>query len=188
MIALSRLRQILEVDLAERPRDRRAGRGQPGRVPRGRADALLPAGSFEPGRLYGRRQRRGELGRRALLQVRVHDELRHGPRGRPPRRRRRRARRDGARPSGARPRRSVRRLGGDARRCDSDHARVVPVPETVRTLVAYFETMAAAGQTVSDVVASGVVPGAIEIIDHSSRSRRPRRRRRPGTRSTSRPR
>ena len=46
--------------------------------------------------------------------------------------------------------------------------RVVPVPETVRTLVAYFETMAAAGQTVSDVVAGGVVPGAIEIMDRLS--------------------
>ena len=46
--------------------------------------------------------------------------------------------------------------------------RVVPVPETVRTLVAYFETMGAAGRTVSDIVASGAVPGAIEIMDRLS--------------------
>jgi len=46
--------------------------------------------------------------------------------------------------------------------------RVVPVPETVRTLVAYFDTMEAAGRTVSDIVASGAVPGAIEIMDRLS--------------------
>jgi glycolate oxidase len=43
--------------------------------------------------------------------------------------------------------------------------RVVPVPETVTTLVAYFDAMAAAGQAVSDIVASGAVPGALEIMD-----------------------
>jgi glycolate oxidase len=46
--------------------------------------------------------------------------------------------------------------------------RVVPVPETVRTLVAYFDTMEAAARTVSDIVASGAVPGAIEIMDRLS--------------------
>ncbi len=46
--------------------------------------------------------------------------------------------------------------------------RVVCVPEDVRTLVAYFETMESAGQTVSDIVAAGVVPGAIEIMDRLS--------------------
>jgi glycolate oxidase len=46
--------------------------------------------------------------------------------------------------------------------------RVVPVPERVRTLVAYFDTMEAAGQTVSDVVAAGIVPGALEIMDRLS--------------------
>ena len=43
--------------------------------------------------------------------------------------------------------------------------RVVPVPEDVRTLVAYFTTIEEAGQTVSDVVAGGLVPGALEIMD-----------------------
>jgi len=46
--------------------------------------------------------------------------------------------------------------------------RVVPVPEDARTLVAYFETMEEAGQTVSDIVAAAVVPGAIEIMDRLS--------------------
>ena len=46
--------------------------------------------------------------------------------------------------------------------------RVSPVPEDARTLVAYFETMEEAGYTVSDIVAAGVVPGAIEIMDKLS--------------------
>ncbi len=43
--------------------------------------------------------------------------------------------------------------------------RVVPVPEAVRTVVAYFESPEAAGRSVSDVVAAGIVPGAMEIMD-----------------------
>ena len=46
--------------------------------------------------------------------------------------------------------------------------RVVPVPERIRTLVAYFDSMGAAGRTVSDIVAGGIVPGAIEIMDRLS--------------------
>jgi glycolate oxidase len=43
--------------------------------------------------------------------------------------------------------------------------RVVPVPETVRTLVAYFDSPERAGAVVSAIVAAGVVPGAIEMMD-----------------------
>jgi glycolate oxidase len=43
--------------------------------------------------------------------------------------------------------------------------RVIPVPETTRTLVAYFDSTDHAGQTVSDVVAAGMIPGAIEMMD-----------------------
>lgn len=46
--------------------------------------------------------------------------------------------------------------------------RVVPAPEAKRTLVAYFDTTDQAGQTVSDIVAAGIVPGAIEIMDRES--------------------
>jgi glycolate oxidase len=46
--------------------------------------------------------------------------------------------------------------------------RVVPKPETVQTLVAFFESTAAAGEVVSAVVASGMVPGAIEMMDNLS--------------------
>src|SRR3954454_743852 len=43
--------------------------------------------------------------------------------------------------------------------------RVVPSPETVKTLVAFFDTTHAAGEAVSEIVGGGVVPGAIEMMD-----------------------
>jgi glycolate oxidase len=46
--------------------------------------------------------------------------------------------------------------------------RVVPTPESWRTLVAYFASTDQAGQAVSDIVASGIVPGAIEMMDRLS--------------------
>jgi len=46
--------------------------------------------------------------------------------------------------------------------------RVVPVPESARTLVAFFESPTAAGQAVSAIVGAGVVPGAIEMMDRLS--------------------
>lgn len=46
--------------------------------------------------------------------------------------------------------------------------RVIPVPEAWRTLVAYFESTDQAGRCVSDIVAGGVVPGAIEMMDRLS--------------------
>ena len=46
--------------------------------------------------------------------------------------------------------------------------RVVPVPEATRTLVAYFDSTDKAGGAVTDIVGAGVVPGAIEMMDHLS--------------------
>ncbi len=46
--------------------------------------------------------------------------------------------------------------------------RVVPRPQSVRTLVAFFEDTAQAGETVSEIVAAGIVPGAIEMMDRLS--------------------
>jgi len=43
--------------------------------------------------------------------------------------------------------------------------RVVPAPEATRTLVAFYRSMAEAGQTVSDIVSQRIVPGAIEMMD-----------------------
>jgi glycolate oxidase len=43
--------------------------------------------------------------------------------------------------------------------------RVAPVPESVRTLVAFFDSTIQAGRAVSEIVALGVVPAAIEMMD-----------------------
>jgi glycolate oxidase len=43
--------------------------------------------------------------------------------------------------------------------------RLVPVPAAVRTLVAFFDSTHAAGEAVGTIVTSGVVPGAIEMMD-----------------------
>jgi glycolate oxidase len=46
--------------------------------------------------------------------------------------------------------------------------RVVPTPEAHRTLVAYYASTDQAGQTVTDIVSAGIVPGAIEMMDRLS--------------------
>jgi len=43
--------------------------------------------------------------------------------------------------------------------------RVMPAPESVKTLVAFFDTTREAGEVVSQIVQAGVVPGAIEMMD-----------------------
>ncbi len=43
--------------------------------------------------------------------------------------------------------------------------RVMPAPETTRTLVAFFDTTRQAGEVVSEIVQAGIVPGAIEMMD-----------------------
>ncbi|HEX8067617.1 MAG TPA: FAD-linked oxidase C-terminal domain-containing protein [Thermoleophilaceae bacterium] len=46
--------------------------------------------------------------------------------------------------------------------------RVVPRPEAVRTLVAFFDSTSEAGGAVSDIVSAGLVPGALEMMDRLS--------------------
>ncbi|MBV8943407.1 MAG: FAD-binding protein [Solirubrobacterales bacterium] len=46
--------------------------------------------------------------------------------------------------------------------------RVVPVPETVRTALAFFEDTGAAGEAVTAIVSAGIVPAAIEMMDRLS--------------------
>jgi glycolate oxidase len=46
--------------------------------------------------------------------------------------------------------------------------RVVPKPEAVRTLVAFFASPVQAGEVVSEIVSGGIVPGAIEMMDNLS--------------------
>jgi glycolate dehydrogenase FAD-linked subunit len=43
--------------------------------------------------------------------------------------------------------------------------RVIPKPEAVRTLVAFFGSTVQAGEVVSEIVSAGIVPGAIEMMD-----------------------
>ena len=43
--------------------------------------------------------------------------------------------------------------------------RIVKKPEVVQTLLAAFESPQAAGQTVSDIIAAGMLPSALEIMD-----------------------
>ncbi len=43
--------------------------------------------------------------------------------------------------------------------------RIVPVPESARTLVGFFADVATAGQAVSDIVAVGILASAMEIMD-----------------------
>jgi glycolate oxidase len=46
--------------------------------------------------------------------------------------------------------------------------RVIPKPEAWRTLVAFFGSTVQAGEVVSRIVAEGIVPGAIEMMDNLS--------------------
>jgi glycolate oxidase len=46
--------------------------------------------------------------------------------------------------------------------------RIVPSPETTKTLVAFFDSTHDAGLAVSDIVQSGIVPGAIEMMDEKA--------------------
>jgi glycolate oxidase len=46
--------------------------------------------------------------------------------------------------------------------------RIVPKPEAVRTLVAFFGSTVQAGEVVSEIVSGGIVPGAIEMMDNLS--------------------
>jgi len=44
--------------------------------------------------------------------------------------------------------------------------RLVPVPEAVRTFLAVFDTVEAAGGAVSAIIAQGIIPAALEMLDH----------------------
>jgi glycolate oxidase len=46
--------------------------------------------------------------------------------------------------------------------------RVIPAPESIRTMLAFFEDTASAGDAVSAIVEAGIVPGAIEMMDRLS--------------------
>ena len=119
VISLTRLNRVARGRSRARPRGRRAGRDEPRHHARGRRGRLLlRARPVEPAGLHDRRQRRRELGRRALPQARLHRQPRARRRRRSPRRRARHAL---ARRRGPRPARRVRRLRGHARDRSPDH-------------------------------------------------------------------
>jgi glycolate oxidase len=49
--------------------------------------------------------------------------------------------------------------------CTKITLRVIPVPEAMKTMVAFFDSTSEAGEAVSEIVSGGVVPGAIEMMD-----------------------
>ena len=46
--------------------------------------------------------------------------------------------------------------------------RLLPKAEGVRTLLGIFDTMEAAGHAVTDIIGSGLMPAAVEIVDHAT--------------------
>jgi glycolate oxidase len=46
--------------------------------------------------------------------------------------------------------------------------RIIPAPESVKTLVAFFDSTRDAGEAVSEIVQAGIVPGAIEMMDEKA--------------------
>jgi glycolate oxidase subunit GlcD len=46
--------------------------------------------------------------------------------------------------------------------------RLLPAPEGVRTLLAIFDTTEAAGHAVTEIIASGLMPAAVEIVDRAT--------------------
>jgi len=44
--------------------------------------------------------------------------------------------------------------------------RILRLPESFQTMLAIFETLDDAGQTVSDIIAAGIIPGALELLDN----------------------
>lgn len=46
--------------------------------------------------------------------------------------------------------------------------RLLPTAEGVRTLLGIFDTMESAGHAVTDIIGSGLMPAAVEIVDHET--------------------
>ena len=141
-----------------RPARRRgAGRDQPRRHPGGgAARLLLRARPLEPAGLLDRRQRRGELRRRALPEVRLHHQPRARRRAGDAGRRRRRA----GRPRPRQPRATTCWARSSAPRArwaspPRSRVRLVRAPEEVRTLLAGFASTDDAGAATSAIIARG---------------------------------
>ena len=117
LLVMSRFNRILDIDYANRTRDRAAGRHQSRHHQGGRRGGLLlRARPLLADRLLDRRQRRGEFRRRALPEIRADREQRARHRDGADRRRGDPARRQASRCGRLRSARPDDRLGGAARR------------------------------------------------------------------------
>ena len=167
VIALNRLNRILRLDPDAAHRGGRAGRDQP-RCHAGRraARAVLRARPVEPVDLHHRRQRRLQLRRRALPEIRHDQQPRARPQGGA-------ARRRGRASSAATAASASGRTGPG---CSSAREglfgialeitlRLLPRPEAMHTVLAAYRHPEAAGDAVARVVATGLLPGAMEIMD-----------------------
>ena len=164
VISLARMNRVA-LDRRRRGHGRgRAGRHEPRRDAGGRRRRLLlRARPVVAAGLHDRRQRRRELGRRALPEVRLHRQPRARGRDRPARRRARRARRSGTTAPTCSACSSARRGRSGSRR--SSRCVCCARRRRVRTLLAGFEHTDAAGAAVSGTIAAGILPAAIEMMD-----------------------
>lgn len=46
--------------------------------------------------------------------------------------------------------------------------RITPIPERIETMLAIFPSLEASGEAVSDIIASGMVPATLEVMDHTT--------------------
>ena len=168
LIVLTRMKRILEIDL-----DNGRVCVEPGRDQRERQSAavgpgvLLSARPVVADRVLDRRQRGRELRRRALLQVRLHDQLRHRAGARA---RRRGAGARSAATSSTRPATtcSARSSAPRARLgvATKIWLRVVPSPgDGARRSSPSSTPRTPRARRCREIVQGGVVPGAIEMMD-----------------------
>jgi len=64
-------------------------------------------------------------------------------------------------------RRRLRRVGGQLGIATKITVRLTPLPRAVRTLLADFTGLRVAGEAVSAIIAAGIVPAALEMMDQS---------------------
>ena len=167
LVGLNRLTRILSIDPVER-----LAVVEPGVVNVAltrAADAVRPAlrtGSIEPGGLHDRRKRRRERRRTALSQVWRDTEPRPRRHGRfcPTVRSS-----DSVTPK-ARPTATICSARSSVPKGCFGIAldvtvRLSPNPQTIRTLLADFTSVDAAARATSEIIASGIVPAALEMMD-----------------------
>ena len=167
VISLMRMNRVLEVDY-----DNQIAVVEPGLVNLHLSWAVGPQGFYyapdpvEPAGLHHRRQHREQLRRPAHAEVRRDHQPRARPRGRAARRRDRVARRQDARSA-----RATTSLGlfvgseGTFGIATKIVVRILKKPQAVKTVLAVFDEVDQASEAVSAIIARGLVPAAMEMID-----------------------